>query len=140
MKVGKIAQKTRVWGYAYLSVITSLIFVLADATIHFFSEFLQISYYTIPFTSVSINPPLMGYAVAKFIITLIALFALLIAFQRWDSTFYKSVTVAGIIVILLELRYLASPYSFGWHTANLLVHFGLLSSVLYATLFWQEET
>lgn len=118
--------KSKFSKYLAFSVIASSIFTLIDLLIHLFTPYFKIVSYKYSFLSFLDAPPIVPYAIGKFIGTAIMLIILLYSFSRM-KIYWKYSIITFIIVILLEFRYMLDPYySMWWHLFNLLMHIIIL--------------
>ena len=114
--------KSKFSKYLAFSVIASSIFTLIDLLIHLFTPYFKIVSYKYSFLSFLDAPPIVPYAIGKFIGTAIMLIVLFYLFSKMKS-YWKYSIMTLIVVAILEFRYMLDPYySMLWHLFNLLMH------------------
>ena len=117
---------TKFPNYLIFSLLASAIFTALDSLVHIFIPYLKIVSYKYNFLFFLNAPPIVPYAIGKFIGTTIMLIVLLYLFSKMKS-YWKYSIMALIVVAILEFRYMLDPYySMLWHLFNLLMHIIIL--------------
>ena len=115
------------------SLITTFIFVLLDAIIHFFYNPLEIK--TATYNYISNVNPLFNYSIGKFIATFILLMVLFYLFEniKFKYEYLEYATPILIIISILELSYFIYHFSgWNWHIQNIISHYISLTVGVYA--------
>lgn len=122
-----MVKKSKILKLFLVSLVISIIFTFLDFLVHYFVDFLKITYYPIPPFSFLQNlqlPNLAWYSAGKFIATFIFSFIILLfIYKKKMNDYVKSLILTLPLVILLEIRYIyLSYYSNLWHVVNMFMH------------------